>query len=240
MFVVFSFMVFIPGIIMGYKARTFSSPLSVIFMGMIPFLFPVALVIVLFPELNSQAPEMISQMQNMLAENGSLLRMDGSQLEIMNASIKTTFEWMLRLLPGILFTVFISITLFAYLGALSVSSYFNTILPRFKPLYLWKASELWLIPFGISLLFVLTGSLWLKTIGENILYFMVHLYAFFGICYVDFHFRKMNIPVPARVILYLIVLVIIVIIIPALAVLGVIDSRFDFRKVSQFSSKDIN
>jgi len=211
MFVVFSFMVFIPGIIMGYKARTFSSPLSVIFMGMIPFLFPVALVIVLFPELNSQAPEMISQMQNMLAENGSLLRMDGSQLEIMNASIKTTFEWMLRLLPGILFTVFISITLFAYLGALSVSSYFNTILPRFKPLYLWKASELWLIPFGISLLFVLTGSLWLKTIGENILYFMVH---------------------------FLIVLVIIVIIIPALAVLGVIDSRFDFRKVSQFSSKD--
>jgi len=233
-------MVFIPGIIMGYKSRTFSSPRSVIFMGMLPFLFPIALVIILFPELNSQAPEMINQMQNILAKNAGVLGLGNSQLEIMNASITTTVEWTLRLAPGILFTVLISIALFAYLGAISVSSYFNAMLPRFKSLYLWKAGELWLVPLGLSLLFVLTGSFWLKTIGENVLFFMVHLYAFLGICFVDFHFRKIKIPVPVRVIIYLLVLVIMVIIIPALAILGIIDSRFDFRKVSQYGNKSIN
>ena len=136
--------------------------------------------------------------------------------------------------------MFLSIVLFSYLGASAMSPYFGALLPRFKPLYLWKPSEFWLIPLGLSLLFILLGNQGLKIIGENTLVFMIHLYAFFGVCLIDFYFKRIRIPALIRLIIYLLVLVAMVVIIPFLAVIGVIDSRFDFRKISHFANKPLN
>ena len=237
---VFVSIVLIPGLVMGYKSRVFSSPFSVISWGMFPLLIPLIFLVVFYPELNSQAPLMIEQMQSMFAENAEQLGLGSSQLQLMYASIQKTVEWTLRLTPGIFFTMFLSIVLFSYLGASAMSPYFGALLPQFKPLYLWKTSEVLLIPLGLSLLFILLGNQGLRLIGENVLVFMIHLYAFFGLCFVDFYFKQFRIPAPIRLIIYLLVLVAMIVIIPVLAVAGVIDSRFDFRKVSQIADKTLN
>ena len=224
---------------MGYKSRTFSSPNSVLFWGMLPFLIPLILLILFYPELNSQLPQLIDEMHYVLSENAQALGISSAQMQLITSSMEKTLNWTLRLAPGILFTLFMSIVLFGYLGASAVSSHFGAILPRYKPLYLWKLSEFWLVPLGLSFLFILLGGSVLKPIGENTLFFMVHLYAFFGLCFVDFYFKRMNIPGPVRLVVYLFVMIVLVIVIPILAVIGVIDSRFDFRKNSQFVNKSI-
>lgn len=230
-------MVLIPGYLMGYKSRVFSPTYSIIFWGMLPFLFPLILLVVYYPELISQAPLMIAEMNAMIDENAAIMGLSGPQLELMYLSIETTVVWVLRLAPGILFTMFITIVFFAYLGASGTSSYFGAILPRFKPLHLWKPNELLLIPLGISLLFVLMGGHWLKIVGENALVFLIHLYAFLGICLVDFYFKRISIPAAIRLIVYILVLVGIIVVIPVLAIISVLDSHFDFRKISQVEDK---
>ncbi len=239
---VFLLVVLIPGNIMGYKAKTFCSPLTVLLWGMLPYLLLVAFLVVLYPQLNSQLPLMIGEMQNMLAESAGNLGLSANQQEMMSASIRTTIEWTLRLAPGIFFTVFAAMVLFAYLGATVVSPYFGAILPRMKPLYLWKASEFWLVPLGFSMLAVLLTGQWLRIVGENVLVFMVHLYAFYGICLVDHYFKRMNLTLPIRLVIYLFVLIAVIVAMPTLALLGLIDSRFDFRKISQLedNSRNIN
>jgi len=234
---ILALMVLIPGYLMGYKSRIFSPAYSVIFWGMLPFLFPLIILVLYYPELISQGPLMITEMKGMIDENAAVLGLGGSQLKLMYSSIETTVTWAFRLAPGILFTMSMSIVVFAYLGAMETSKYFGAILPRFKPLYLWKPSELLLIPLGISLLFVLLGGPWFGVIGENALVFMIHLYAFLGICLIDFYFKRMRVPTAVRLIVYLLVMVGIVVVIPALAILSVIDSRFDFRKISQVENK---
>jgi uncharacterized protein YybS (DUF2232 family) len=83
----------------------------------------------------------------------------------------------------------------------------------------------------------LLGKNDLRVVGENSLLFLVHLYAFFGICLVDFYFKRVMIPTPMRLVIYILVMIGVIVIIPILAVIGVIDSRFDFRKLSRISDK---
>ena len=84
----------------------------------------------------------------------------------------------------------------------------------------------------MSLLFILLGEPTLKIIGENAIVFMVHLYAFFGICLIDYYFKGFSIAAPVRLVIYILAMLVMVFVIPALAILAVLDSRFDFRKVS--------
>jgi uncharacterized protein YybS (DUF2232 family) len=172
------------------------------------------------------------QMQTFLLENADMLGLKAGQIELLTSSMTTTVTWVLRLAPGIFLTMFISIALFAFLGAGEIGSRFSAMLPRSKPLYLWRLPELWLIPLGLSLLFVLLGNPILKIIGENAMVFLVHLYAFFGICLVDYYFKGFSISAPIRLTIYLLAALVLVFVIPALAVLALIDSRVDFRKVS--------
>ena len=81
---------------------------------MFPFLIPISFLVVLYPELNSQAPQMIEEMNNMLTENAGQLGLGSSQLQLLYSSIKMTVDWTLRLAPGIFFTLFLAIVLFAF------------------------------------------------------------------------------------------------------------------------------
>ena len=225
-------LVILPAFLMAYKSRVFSSPWTVILWGLIPYFFPLFLLVAFYPDLMAQAPAMIKQTKALIDGNAAALKLSGAQLDIMYASIKKTITWMLRLGPGIFFTMAVGIVLFAYLGASHISRRFGAILPRFQRLAWWKPSEFWLIPLGFTLFFVLLGGSWLKIIGENILVFLVHLYAFYGLCFIDFYFQRLQIPTVARVLLYLLILMGMFFAIPALALLGIIDSRFDFRHVA--------
>ena len=228
---VYCYLVLLPGVLMGYKARTYSTPQAVILWGFGPYLLPIILTIIYYAQLGEQIPAMVAQMQAMLETGAHQLGVSGGELEAMLVSARKVVEWMVRLLPGILFTMFLGLALFAYIGASAVNSFFGAVFPRTSALYLWKANEFWLVPLAVALGFVLLGNNMLKIIGENFLVFLVHLYAFYGICFFDYYFKKANIPLPIRIIIYAILLVAVIVAIPALAVVAVIDSRFDFRKI---------
>ncbi|MCP4584071.1 MAG: DUF2232 domain-containing protein [candidate division Zixibacteria bacterium] len=229
----FGLMVLLPGVVMGYKIRTFNSPYAIIGWGIVPYLLPIALLIVYYPQIVEQTPLMIAEMQVMFEENAGSLGLAAGELQMIFESMQNIMEWTIRLAPGILLTMIVSMVFFAYLSAVTVSTYFGAVIPRMKPLYLWKVSEIWLIPLGVALLFVLLDNPGLKIVGENLLVFMVHLFAFFGICLVDFYFKRINIPAPVRLLIYLFILIAVVVAIPILAIVGITDSRFDFRKIAR-------
>lgn len=233
-------MVLIPGALMGYKAKVFSSPLGIFSWGMLPYLLPLAMIVILYPQLTAEAPVLIDEMRRMILGSSGVLGMSAQQQQLMQSSLETTINWVLRLAPGVFFTIFVMLVLFALLGATLAGPYFGAIIPRLKPLYLWKIGELWLLPLGFALIATLLGGHWLKITGENMLVFLVHLYAFFGLCLVDFYFKKLHISLPVRLIIYLFVMVAIVIALPVLALIGLIDSRFDFRKISHLTSDSGN
>lgn len=230
-------LVVFPGIIMGYKARIFSPPHEILLWGMVPYMLPMIFLILYYPDLTSQVPTLVEVMKNQLTENGNILSLGIANNQQIFSSLETTVYWTIRLAPGIFLTLFTAMAVFSYLGATFTAPYFGGILPRFKPVFLWKASELWWIPLGLSLLFVLLGGHWFKVIGENLLVFFVHMYAFFGICLIEFYFRSIKISGWIRSIIYIFLLMTIIVVIPIFAVLGLIDSRFDFRKVSHFENK---
>jgi len=228
----FGLLVLLPGVVMGYKARTFSPPYEIIGWGMVPYLLPIALLIFYYPQLVEQTPLMVAEMQVMFEQSAGSIGLATGELQILFESMQKIMEWFMRLAPGIFFTMFVSMVFFAYLGAVTVSNYFGAVIPRMKPLYLWKINEIWLIPLAVALLFVLFGGQALKLIGENLLVILVHLFAFLGICLVDFYFKRINIPAPVRLLIYLFILIAVVVAIPILAIVGIADSRFDFRKIA--------
>jgi len=228
---IFFFLALLPGIIMGYKARTFSTPQSIVLWGFAPYLVLVLITVLFYSEINSQTELLISGFQAMMQESAAPLGLAVGELEEMLQMSNKMIVWTIRLLPGILFTMFAALILFAYLGATKVARHFGAVIPSMSPAYFWRVNELWLIPFGVSMLLVLLGSESLKVIGENLLVFFVHFYAFFGLCVIDFYLNQLNIPYPVRIIIYLIMLLP-VITLPLIALLGLIDSRFDFRKLA--------
>lgn len=228
---VFFFLALLPGLLMGYKARTFSTPRSIISWGFAPYLVAVLMMVLFYSELSSRTDLFVSEFQALMQESAAPLGVAAGDLEEMLQMSNNVIVWTLRLLPGILFTMFATLILFAYLGATSVAKYFGAVIPGMMPTHFWRVNELWLIPFGISMLFVLLGGEGIKVIGENLLVFFVHFYAFLGLCVIDFYLNQLNVPFPLRMIIYLIILLP-VITIPLLALLGLIDSRFDFRKLA--------
>lgn len=228
---VFFFLALLPGLLMGIKARTFSTPHAIVSWGFAPYLVTVLIVILFYSEISSQTELIIAEFQTLMQESAVPFNIGAAELEeILEMSNKVIY-WTIRLMPGILFTMFAALILFAYLGTTYIAKYFGAVIPGMSPTYFWKVSEIWLIPFGITLAMILLGGDSLKIIGENLLVFFVHFYAFFGFCVIDFYLNQLNIPFPVRLIIYL-MLVLPAITIPVIAFLGLIDSRFDFRKLA--------
>jgi uncharacterized protein YybS (DUF2232 family) len=220
-----------PGLLMSYKARSFSEPYKVLLWGMLPYLLPVIALIAFYPYIIAQTPTLLEELHRQLAAGGGIFGLSGSSLDQAVAATQKTFEVIMRLAPGIFFTMFAAIALFGYMGAASIGARFGAIMPAFSPMSSWRASELWLIPLGAALVCLLLGGGTLKPIGENLLVFMVHLYALYGICLVEHYFKKSLTLGWLRAILYVLFLTVAVVIIPLLAFLGLVDSRFDLRKM---------
>lgn len=238
---IFGYLILIPGAVMGYKARTYSAPFSIVTWGFMPFAVPVLLLIIYYPQLIAWTPQAISETQMTIQEGAALLGLPLDQVQQMTAFVQKVFPWFLRLLPGLLFTTFLGFVFFSYASASAIAGSFGAVLPRITPLYFWKASELWLIPTAISLLFVLIGGgHWLRTAGENMLLFFIHFYAFYGLCLIDYYLREINIPVIIRLVIYLFIILVVIIVVPVMAVIGLIDSRFDFRKLGYATDNQKN
>ncbi|NLI16620.1 MAG: DUF2232 domain-containing protein [candidate division Zixibacteria bacterium] len=226
-------MVIAPAMFMSYQARKIGEPSTILVWGMVPYLIPLVALIVFYPEIIAQMPAMLAELNKQLTLSGAMFGVTGDNLTRAMVSAQTTFEWTIRLMPGIFATMAAATVLFGYLGAVGIGSRMGAVMPSFRPMYLWRASELWLLPLGLSLIMVLFGGQSFGPIGQNALVFLVHLYALYGFSVIEFYLRQSMSSVWLRVILYLLVIVAAVVIIPMLAVIGLIDSRFDLRKIGE-------
>jgi hypothetical protein len=226
-------MVITPAMLMSYQARKIGEPHKILLWGMAPYLIPVITLIAFYPEMIAQMPSMLAEMNKQLTLSGAIFGMAGESLNQAVNSAQATFEWIIRLLPGILATMAAAVILFGYLGAVSIGSRMGAVMPTFRPMYFWRAHELWLLPLGLSLLMVLLGGQTFGPIGQNILVFLVHLYALYGFSVAEYYLRQSMSSGWLRAILYLLVIVAAMVIIPMLAFIGLIDSRFDLRKIDE-------
>jgi uncharacterized protein YybS (DUF2232 family) len=226
-------MVVIPGLLMSYQARKIGEPRKILLWGMLPYLAPAIVLIAMYPEINSQMPAMIGELNKQLAISGGMFGMAGEGLNQAISSAQSTFEWIIRLLPGIFITMGAAMVLFAYLGAARLGARFGAIMPTMQPVYFWRASELWLIPLGLSLILVLLGGQSFGAIGQNALVFLVHLYALYGLSIAEFYMRQSMGLGWLRIILYLLIIIAAIVIVPMLAFIGLLDSRFDLRKIDE-------
>jgi len=143
----FGFLVLIPGLLMGYKTRVFNSPGSTIAWGFFPYLLPIGLMIFYYSQLAAQTPFIISEITGAIELSAARFGIAAGELQVVYAAVPEVVKWSLRLMPGIFFTLFVSLVFFAYLIATAVSAYFGAVLPRMNPLYLWKAGEItWTSP----------------------------------------------------------------------------------------------
>lgn len=226
-------MVIAPALLMSYQARKIGEPHKILLWGMAPYLIPVITLIAFYPEMIAQMPSMLTEMNKQLTLSGAIFGMAGESLNQAISSAQSTFEWIIRLLPGIFATMAAAVVLFGYLGAVSIGSRMGAVMPAFRPMYFWRAHELWLLPLGLTLIMILFGGHTFGAAGQNILVFLVHLYALYGFSVAEFYLRQSMSSGWLRVILYLLVIIAAMVIIPILAFIGLIDSRFDLRKIDE-------
>jgi len=69
---IFGYLALLPGVAMGYKARTYSTPFSIILWGFLPFLVPLALIIFYYSQIIAIVPSLISDMQALFIENAQI------------------------------------------------------------------------------------------------------------------------------------------------------------------------
>ncbi len=228
------FLLFVlPAMLMGHKARLFGTHRQILIWGLMVYAFPLFLLVILYPQLIAGSETFAREMSQQLAAESAVLGITGADMQSYLASLETVFEWTLKLAPGILATTFVAFVVFAYLGASAVAPRFGAILPAMTPFAFWKGHDLWLLPLGSALLLLLIGGPTARIIGYNIGLFMVHVYAVFGLAIIEFFLsRTLSLGWP-RHFLYILMLLAAIIFIPMLAVIGLLDSRFDLRRLSE-------
>jgi uncharacterized protein YybS (DUF2232 family) len=240
---IFLVAVLAPGISMGAASRSLSTAIRTLWYGCIPLIVLLAVMMTFYVGLLREMPAVLSvvngSIEITLNQNPGLSKIfsdqygeAGSRENIIEA-IDRVVVFLIKLIPGTLaigFATLITISLFL---AGKIGSRLRLMIPRLRPFYLWHASEWWLLPTAIGLALIIFGGtdLW-RFAGGNILVVTGNIYGLTGLALIESYFRRMSIPVPLRVAFYLIIFIMSFTFVSLifLAVLGLIDSRFNFRR----------
>jgi uncharacterized protein YybS (DUF2232 family) len=240
---VFAVTIVAPGIAMGAASRGLSTAVKTLWFGFIPILVLLALSASAYVTLLRNMPAVISEVNssiNMTFDQHPaftkllMQQMGGSPTKEQILSLFDNFLTMLiRLMPGAVVVGFMAIITIGLALAGYVGFRLKLMIPRLRPFYLWHASEWWLLPTAIGLGLAVLGrnDLW-RFAGGNILVVTGNVYALTGLALVESYFKRLSIPVPLRVAFYFIIFIMSFTFVSLifLAVLGLIDSRFTFRR----------
>jgi len=137
----------------------------------------------------------------------------------------------LRLQPGTEFLAALLTGVLAYRLGYLASGPLRLSLPSDVPLKLWRPwSELFWALLAGSVLIMLDG--WLESLGLNLVVVVLILYAVQGLAVVRFYFDYVGLPGLARTLFYVILLFTSGLSVLALTLLGLLDARFDWRRLS--------
>ena len=250
---VFLLIVIIPGIAMGIAARAFATPARTIWLGLIPIIFLLVLLAAYYRDIVRLIPDVLRQVNAQITDtierNPSLDKMlsdqYGPNIEARERFLKEVDNFIIfffKIMPGTMVVGFISILVLGLMAAGHVSSKINLMIPRFRPFYLWRASDWWLLPTAAGLALAILGrdNFW-KYAGGNVLVITGNIYAVAGLAVVEAFFRRLSMPIIVRLIIYVIMLILFMPVgMAILAVLGLMDSRFNFRRENDDKNENFN
>jgi uncharacterized protein YybS (DUF2232 family) len=155
----------------------------------------------------------------------------GWQGEVDDAVLREMVLIGLRLQPGTEFLAALLTGVLAYRLGYLVSGPLRLSLPADVPLKLWRPwpQLFWALLAG-SVLIMLDG--WLESLGLNLVVVVLMLYAVQGLAVVRFYFDYVGLPGLARTLFYVIFLFMFGLSVLALTLLGLLDARFDWRRLS--------
>ena len=146
----------------------------------------------------------------------------------------------LKILPGAIMTLMLGVIVFSFSIAGHLAAKMGIIISRFRPYYQWKASGWWLLPTIAGLIPVVfrMEELWFYT-GINILIVTGHVYMVIGLAIMEAFFKRALVQTPIKIIFYLILILAGPISMVFLAILGLSDTKFDFkREIEEFENKE--
>jgi uncharacterized protein YybS (DUF2232 family) len=240
---IFALAVLAPGIAMGAASRGLSSAAKTVWYGFIPILVLFAVLASAYITLLRHMPTVITEFTSgfsmLYDQHPAFAKMlmqqmgDAGTKEQLLGLMGTGLALFIKLIPGTIVIGFMALVTISLALAGIIGSRLKLMIPRLRPFYLWHASEWWLLPTAIGLgLFIFGGrDLW-RFAGGNILIVTGNVYAVTGLALVESYFRRLSIPVPLRVAFYVIIFIMSFTFVSLifLAILGLIDSRFAFRR----------
>jgi uncharacterized protein YybS (DUF2232 family) len=243
--------VLMPGFAMGAAARAFSSPIKTVWNGLLPILFMLVLAVAFFGsnEVSTTAmigefnAELVTAIDENPAFGGMLMELFNVEDQNIDQLLQRIDEFIMvlfRILPGTMLVVFLTVLILALVAAGYFGSQMGLMIPRFRPFCFWRASDWWLLPTAIGLALVIFAqiNLW-RYIGANILLVSGSVYSVAGLAVIEALLRRFSVPLAVRLILYVILTLMLAVSAVALAVLGLVDSRFNLRHISGNSDEDI-
>jgi len=239
---VFTVLVIAPGLTMGIASRNFLSAGKTVWCGFIPILIVMAITLFFYSDIARGVPDIVRQFNSDLSsviDNSPGLSgivdkqygAGGDSRERFIEEFDKILLLFLRILPGTIIVTFLGILVLSLAVAGSIASRLGLMIPRFRPFYLWRANEWWLLPTAIGLILIIfAGDDFWRYFGGNILIVTGNIYAVAGFAVIEAYLKRLSAPVALKVISYLTMFLLMAISSVMLAVIGLADSRFNFRR----------
>ncbi len=239
---IYSGIVLVPGFAMGWGSRNLSSPLRTAMYGFGCLFVLFALMMaqysreivnlpVFVEKLNSEIRIIIGQNPELNSIIEKQFGSDEADLDRFLDEFDTMALTVMKVVPGALFVAFLGMAIIGLSIAGFVGERWGIMVPRFRPFHYWRASGWWLLPtiIGLIPLVFVKEDVWFW-VGANILIVTGHVYLIVGLAVIDAFFKRIMLPAPARVIIYIIILIAGLITMGFLAVLGLADTRINFKR----------
>jgi hypothetical protein len=239
-----------PAFMMGWASRNFAAPGTTVSYGLMPPGILLVLFLLIYPEMIKNLPSLIADIDHavrpIIEANPALEGLiekqyapaDGS-LDRFLGEFGRMIEFLTKIVPSIIVLGSLGMLIAGLAIAGSIASRLKIMLPRFRPFHLWRASGWWLMPTILGLIPVvfIKADFWFY-LGLNLLIVTGHVYAVVGLAIVEAFFRRAMIPVPIRVIFYVILLLSSLFALIFLAILGLADNRFNFARENTVDKDD--
>jgi len=247
----YALIVVAPAFMMGWASKNLYQPLSVVCCGLIPFGILFLLFAYAYIDWMRNFPVFIealnSNMVILLRSDTVLMKLvednfgaNGNAVEVFLKEFDQFIESILKITPGFLLTILLGTAVFSLAIAGFIATKMGVIISRFRPFHLWKASGWWLLPTVLGLIPVVfrMQELWFFA-GINILIVTGHVYMVVGLAIVEAFFKRVILPTPIKVIFYVILILAGPISMTFLAILGLSDTKFNFkREIDEFENKE--
>jgi len=222
------------GVLIGYGlGRRWSTEKIVGFSSLIVIGLVVFVLVLVFAESGGEVIRLIEEdLRGVLSAAFKDMGSSSIEYQGMESKILETVPLIVRIMPGVFIS---SILAISWLNLLVSRRYCRITageLCLFEELTLWRSPEplVWLvIAAGLMVIFPLDD---LKLVGVNLLIVTGTIYFFQGLAIVAFYFAKWKLPFFAKGLIYILMFLQLFTSI-AVAILGLFDIWFDFRKLTK-------